>query len=294
MDLKWEDRAELKPPGVVVTVNNHKMHIYKRGDGADTVVLMAGGGTCCPVIDFKPLWKPLSQKFTVAVIEKAGYGWSESANVSRDIDTILYETRTALNLANLSPPYILMPHSMSGLEALAWSAYFPNEIQAIIGLDAATPACYDHLTTLKVTVMTLLYRALSIGAHIGLPRLMAGSAEKTIRDCGQFSEKEISIYRHMFIHNSFTKNMVEEVKCCRNNAQKVKNLGYPYKTPYLSFVSNGKEIGISNWRELLMGFVSNMQYGKYVTLNCGHYIHYYHPQTIIHEIEEFIFDIRKS
>lgn len=284
----------LESPGILVTVNNHKMHIYKEGEGTDTIVLMAGGGTCCPTIDFKPLWKLLCDKFTIVVIEKAGYGWSETAEISRDIDTILDETRTALRLAGLSPPYILMPHSMSGLEALAWAIYFPAEVRAIVGLDAAIPACYDQLTSLKSTALTLLYRTLSIGTHLGLPRLMAGTAEKTIRQCGKFSEEEIEAYRYMFIHNSFTTNMIEELKYSRKNAEKVKELGYPKGMPYLSFISDGKEVGMPNWRELLMDFTTQLQHGKYVTLDCGHYLHYYQPEVIVHEVETFISDIRKK
>lgn len=286
--------SKWKPPGIVVDVNNHKIHIYKEGHGADILVLMAGGGTCCPTIDFKPLWNLLHDKYTIVVIEKAGYGWSETAKVSRDIDSILYETRTALRLAGLSPPYILMPHSMSGVEALAWALYFPNEVRAIIGLDAATPACYDQLTPLKSTALTLLYRLLSVGTHLGLLRLVAGMAEKTIKQCDKFSEEDIGIYRHMFIHNSFTSNMIEEMKCCRKNAQKIKNLGYPKSTPYLSFISDGKEVGVPNWRGLLMDFTTQMEYGKYVTLDCDHYLHYYQPEVIALEVEKFIYDIRKK
>lgn len=254
---------------------------------------MAGGGTCCPTLDFKPIWLALSEKFTIVIIEKAGYGWSETAKVSRDIDTILYETRTALKLANLHPPYILMSHSLSGIEALAWARQFPNEVKAIIGLDAAIPVFYDQLTPMKAVTMTFLYRILSIGSRLGLLRLTTKVAEKSIRACGQFSEKEISIYKYMFIRNSFTKNMLDEVKFCRKNAKEVANLGYPKSTPYLSFISDGKEIGVSNWRELLIYFISHLQNGKYIALDCGHYIHYYQPQNIALEIEKFVFSIEK-
>lgn len=139
--------------------------------------------------------------------------------------------------------------------------------------------------------MTFQYRLLSLSARLGLLRLISKAAAKPIEACGQFSEKEMNIYRHMFISNSFTKNMIAEVKCCRNNAQKIKDLGYPKSTPYLSFISDGKEIGISNWRELLTEFVSQNPYGKYVTLNCGHYIHHYQPETIALETEKFISSI---
>lgn len=207
MELKWKlENGKIKQPGTLVTVNKHKIHIYKQGKGADTIVFMSGGGTCCPTLDFKPLWTCLSPKFTVAVVEKAGYGWSETANVSRDIDTILYETRTALKASNLYPPYILMLHSLSGIEALAWARQFPNEVKAIIGLDAAIPILYEQFTPLKAAVTTFLYSVLSVGKHLGLLRLIAKSAEKSIRACGQFSEKEISIYKYMFIHSVMKSN----------------------------------------------------------------------------------------
>lgn len=292
MELKWEfENGEIKHPGTLVRVNKHKIHIYKQGKGTDTIVLMAGAGTCCPTLDFKPLWACLSPQFTVAVVEKAGYGWSETANVPRDIDTILYETRTALKIANIHPPYILMPHSLSGIEALAWARQFPNEVKAIIGLDAAIPILYEQFTSLKAATTIFLYRLLSVGKHLGLLQLIAKSAEKSIRACGQFSEEEISIYKYMFIHNSFTKNMLEEVKHCCENAKKVADLGCPKSTPYLSFISDGKETGISNWCETLINFIKQMQYGKYVTLDCGHYIHYYEPTKIALEIEKFIFSM---
>lgn len=295
MELEWKIKNhKISPPGTIVTVNNHKMHVYKKGEGADILVFMAGGGTCCPTLDFKPIWLPLSRNFTIVVIEKAGYGWSETTKVSRDIDTMLNETRTALSLTNLHPPYILMPHSMSGIEALAWAAHFPDEVRAIIGLDAALPECYDQFTAFKAGLSTFIYQLLSLSARIGLLRLMSKAAAKPIKSCGQFSEKEMFIYKHMFINNSFTANMIDEVKCCRNNAQKIKDLGCPNSIPYLSFISDGKEIGISNWRELLMDFVSHMQYGNYVALDCGHYIHHHQPETIAFETEKFIFSINNN
>ena len=52
------------------------------GDGEQTIVFLSGGGTSAPVLDFKPLWTKLSPTYTIAVVEKAGYGWSEVATVS--------------------------------------------------------------------------------------------------------------------------------------------------------------------------------------------------------------------
>ena len=88
-----------QPLGKMVTVNKHPMHVYTEGNGETTLVFMAGGGTCSPTLDFRSLYSRLSDNYRIAVVEKAGYGFSEILDVPRDIDTVLEETRKALILA---------------------------------------------------------------------------------------------------------------------------------------------------------------------------------------------------
>lgn len=78
-------------------------------------------------------------------MEKAGYGFSDDSDISRDIDTVLSETRPALSLSGFSGPYILCAHAMSGIEALYWFQQYPDEVSAIIGLDMAVPAAYEAM-----------------------------------------------------------------------------------------------------------------------------------------------------
>ncbi len=98
-------------------VNNHKIHVYSEGSGPDTLVFMAGGGTSSPLLDFKTLYSRLSNQYKIVVVEKSRNGFSEDSNSSRDLNTILGDTREALIKAGIFGPYILFPHSMSGIEA---------------------------------------------------------------------------------------------------------------------------------------------------------------------------------
>lgn len=108
----------LVPLGPMVRVNNHNMHIYTEGDGDDTLIFMSGGVISSPVLDFKNLYTLLSDTYRITVIEKSGYGFSEVSNTSRDIGSLVGENREALSQAGLKAPYILLAHSMSGIEAL--------------------------------------------------------------------------------------------------------------------------------------------------------------------------------
>ena len=138
-----QESVLFQPLGEIVSVDDHNMHIYTEGSGEFTLVFLSGGGTCSPTLDFKSLYSQLNNDYRIAVVEKIGYGFSDVATVPRDIDTILEETRKALTLAGESAPYILFPHSLSGIEALYWAQKYPNELVSIMGLDPAVPKVYE-------------------------------------------------------------------------------------------------------------------------------------------------------
>ena len=50
-------------------------------------------------------------------------------------------------------PYVLCPHSMSGLEAVLWAQKYPDKVEAIVGLDMPTclaPVTNNALNTLFI------------------------------------------------------------------------------------------------------------------------------------------------
>ena len=153
-----QKRNLLTPLGKLVEVNGHNMSVYTEGDGDKTFVFMSGSGTCSPILDFKSLYSLLSNEYKIAVVEKFGYGFSDVVDKNRDIDTILSETRMALDKAGIEPPYVLCPHSMSGLEALYWAQKYPEEVEAIVGLDMAVPDYYDE-RNINIPIMCSLLLA---------------------------------------------------------------------------------------------------------------------------------------
>src|SRR3954468_21651256 len=78
--------ASTSAPGILVDVDGHSVHVYTEGGGQQTIVFLSGAGTSAPMLDFKPLWSALSPAYSIAVVEKAGYGWSEIADVSRQFE----------------------------------------------------------------------------------------------------------------------------------------------------------------------------------------------------------------
>ena len=96
--------ALFKTNGKIVEVDGHHMNVYLSGNpNSDfTLVFMSGAGTCSPTLDFKTLYSLFEKDYQIAVVEKAGYGFSDISDISRDIDTILFETRESLNQAGVT------------------------------------------------------------------------------------------------------------------------------------------------------------------------------------------------
>lgn len=277
--------ASTPPPGQMVDVDGHAMHVYAEGNGEQTIVFLSGAGTSAPVLDFKPLWSELSSEYKVAVVEKAGYGWSETADVSREIDVILEESRSALRLADVQPPYVLAAHSMSALEAFRWAQKYPEEVESIIGLDPAVPEVYDVLPIPSAFSMA----AASVFARTGMIRLVPPIVNNSDAiKAGHLSEEEMDTYRSLLYRGTLTTNMIEEAKQVQANAEKVRESGVPIEVPMYFFISDGNEINIPNWREILTEYVGQLDQGKYLLLDVGHFVHAWEPVLIAEEIDGFM------
>jgi len=149
-------KHEQPAPGKMVEVNGREMHVFTKGRGENTYIFLSGSGTQYPTTDFEPLWSLLAVDSKIVVVEKAGYGWSDiSDNTPRDINTLLEETRESLRQAEIPPPYILIPHSFSGIETLYWAQTYPEEIKAICGLDPAVPE-YQEVAKLRLWLIRVI------------------------------------------------------------------------------------------------------------------------------------------
>ena len=287
--LRKEAREHL-PPGSMVEVNNKKMHVYAEGEGDTTLIFMAGHGTSNPTLDFKPLWMRMIDKYRIAVVEKSGYGWSETSNSPRDIDTILEETREALELAGEKGPYVLFPHSMSGLEAIYWAQKYPAEVKAIIGLDPVTPEIIDIIP--EPQKMQLYF--MSFISRIGLTRFMPESEigkNLPLMKSHDLSEGDKNQYLAVFYKSAFTRDMLNEVNFLKDNAETVAENEVPINTPMYFFISEDQEVSAVGWKEALTNYLSKITIGEYLHLDTGHYVHYDKAEIIAGEAKAFLEEI---
>lgn len=261
-----------------VLIDEHKMHVFRKGDeNKPKLVFMSGSGTVAPMYDFKILYEKLISDFRVIVIEKFGYGYSDLYDGPCDIDSVVSFQRQALEKIGEKGPFILLPHSMSGLEAIRWKQKYPDEVRAIIGLDMATPKTYmewgvEELDK-RINIMKRIRKINDLGLLFWYPLNKRG-----------LNKDEIKEQKLLWKRNAMNNCYVKAAEAVLDNANSVASLG-KIEGPTLMFVSDGKQVS-PNWINNECEFAEQVN-AEIVYLNCGHYIHYYESEKISRMIKEF-------
>ncbi|MBV5124058.1 alpha/beta hydrolase [Bacillus halotolerans] len=290
-----KEAALLKEKGTLVDVDGKKMNVYQEGSGKDTFVFMSGSGIAAPAYEMKGLYSKFSKENKIAVVDRAGYGYSDVYDDDRDIDTILEQTRKALLQSGNKPPYILMPHSISGIEAIYWAQKYPEEIKAIIAMDIGLPQQY---VTYKLSeIDRLKMRGFHLLTSIGFHRFMPSAVynPEVIRQ-SFLTDEEKEIYKAIHFKQFFNADMEHELLQSYQNGSKSMNLPAPKETPVLildavSDQNRNSKYAIQN-RKDYEAFAAQFNTADIKELRGTHSIYLYQPDQIYKLSMEFIRKVR--
>lgn len=230
-----DERGYLTPPGELVEVNGHKMHVLVEGnnEAEQTLVFMHSSGMVDDSVALEPLFNELKD-YRLAYVDRSGFGYSESSGLSRDIDTILDETRAALEAAGVPEPYILVPIGTAGLEALYWADKYPEEVTGIIGINMNYPEEYKDVTEEEYCGIFnyLLVKFSAIGGHRFVKSIYPDNSYAL------YTEKQMLVRKALLSRGYYTSDMYNEDLKTVDNAAKVLAAGWPEKTPMLMIYAN--------------------------------------------------------
>jgi pimeloyl-ACP methyl ester carboxylesterase len=131
------DERAYPPPGEMVDVGDHSLHINCIGHGSPTVILEAAN------FGMSAWWvrvqKQLAQTTRVCAYDRAGLGWSERGPEPRDARQISSELHTLLKGADIEGPYVLVGHSYGGLYVRTYADRYPEETAGVVLVDSSHP-----------------------------------------------------------------------------------------------------------------------------------------------------------
>jgi pimeloyl-ACP methyl ester carboxylesterase len=125
------------PPGELIDVGGHRLHLHCTGSGSPTVVLEPGHGGSSS--DFGWITPAVARDTRVCVYDRAGRGWSDATDGPQDGAHIAADLRTLLERADVPGPYVLAGHSFGGLYVQSFAAQFPDQVAGMVLLDSTAP-----------------------------------------------------------------------------------------------------------------------------------------------------------
>ena len=266
-------------PGVSVEVDGHNMNIYTEGQGDHTLVFMSGWKVPSPIYEYKPLYSKLSDEYRCVVIEKFGYGFADEFDGTRDFDTLVRQDREALKKAGIEGPYVLCAHSMSGFEAELWAQKYPEEVEAIIGLDMCIGGCFDPIEDTKSCEKQ--NKIDGVAAFFGANRFLM-----SISEFEGYTEEEIKLYIAVGCKNLGNDTAQREMEGIVAVFDEINSMPLP-DVPTIQYVS-GVNKDDEMWVDSHHNIVNASSNGKYVQLECGHNVYEYESVRIADDIKLFL------
>lgn len=295
------DRDKFQPPGQMIEVNGHKMHIYGEGQahGKPTVLFTSGWKTPSPYVDYSPLQKAVAEYTRAVVYERPGYGWSEIAKGERDVDTMTRELHELLQKAAEKGPYILVGHSFGANEVLRFAQLYKDEVVGVILLDGSNP---DYTVTQKrpsryflkygTVKSTILNNTINCLNTFGITRLLLDNTDlysskltgyKNNLSLVSYTMKKLD--EAMLIKTLNNKNHLQELRMDAIKLVEAKNIGdIPLKV-MTSSVYNEYEL-TRVIQQGLLKWSSNSE--QIIVSDSQHYIHWFHPEMINEQIKGVI------
>lgn len=149
----------------------------------------------------------------------------------------------------------------------------------------AVPEYYDSMD-----INIPLMRIAGWAANMGVTRFIPGISDSDAIKHGALSEEEKEIYKAVFYSRTATATMINEMEGVKENADKVDSMGVP-QLPILLFVSDGSGgtgFDKDTWRRIPIEYISQVDEGEYIELDCPHYVHDYEYKAISENILSFL------
>jgi pimeloyl-ACP methyl ester carboxylesterase len=131
-------------PQQLVRINaRRRLNVFVQGSGAPTVILSAGGG--CTTLHWGLVQAGIARTNRVISFDRAGLGFSDPGPMPRTTGRVVDDLRAALAALRLSPPYVLVGHSMGSFDVRLFAFRHPDEVAGIVLVDPRGDAMMDEV-----------------------------------------------------------------------------------------------------------------------------------------------------
>jgi pimeloyl-ACP methyl ester carboxylesterase len=290
---KSVDDRRFPPPGQLVNLGGRKVHVRRAGTSGPTVLLEAGLGSCSQ--DWEPVLPELARFARVIAYDRAGLGWSDAGPAPRTSPVIADELERLLGSLGEPGPFVLVGHSMGSFHVRAFAARRPDQVAAVVLVDACHENRQAHMTREEIAIaksaLFLRARLCDCLGPFGIPRLYATALKP--RNAGayvaQFPAAAQPVYRYLVRQPNHLRTFFEEDAGFDESAAAVARARLTGDCPLLVVTCLAPPQGFDqqavyklHFQTQLMGLSDR---SRHIILRpCGHYPQYDQPAALVEAI----------
>ncbi len=165
------DRRRHPPQGELVDIGGFCLHLNCVGQGTPTVVMDAGGGASSITWGLVP--SEIAKFTRVCTYDRAGLGWSDpNPRISRTSQQSVDELHSLLTKAGINPPYILVGHSLGGVNMRLYASQYPEDVVGLVLVDSSHENQMTSEMWRRIKMQSWLYQVLRVVSQVGVLRLI--------------------------------------------------------------------------------------------------------------------------
>lgn len=130
-------------PGRLVDIGGYRLHIYCSGHGSPAVILDSGMGDS--FYSWRKVQPQIAEFTEVCSYDRAGFGYSDRSPLPRRSQIFAEELAKLLVHARVSPPYVVVGHSLGGADVRIYASKNLSLVAGIVLVDSVHPDQWNRL-----------------------------------------------------------------------------------------------------------------------------------------------------
>jgi pimeloyl-ACP methyl ester carboxylesterase len=125
------------PPGELVDIGSHRLHIRCAGQGMPAVIFDSALGASS--LSWSLVQPAIARITRACSYDRAGFGWSDAGPMPRTAGRIADELHELLRVDAVPRPYILVGHSFGGLVMRLFASRHADDVAGLVLIEPAIP-----------------------------------------------------------------------------------------------------------------------------------------------------------
>ena len=275
-----QELGSTPPPGQLVDVGGHRLHVWCTGAGNPAVILESGLAGSTAGWGFV---QPEIARFTrVCSYDRAGMGYSDPGPSPRTARRIAGELNTLIDRSGITVPVVLVAASSGGFDVRVFSSDHPDRVSGLVLVDASHEDQAHEVPRLARWVPLL--------SSLGIFRLLGVSFDL---DPSLLAPPVQAFARATRFRAAGYQAAADEIIHIRESASEVRTSRRKLAIPVV--VVTGARNADATWRQLQRDQVALSEHGcQIIAEQSGHLVQIDQPQIVVDAVRAVVDSARRG